>query len=166
MRGHGANPFFSSQLAHCFGFQGTQCGPPRYRTLTTNQGLHRVTNVMRMRLTSLVLVLLISGGLSSGMPLHSNEQECSMPGMAGMDCCKKAAQTESLTPEVSTARLCCALNCSQSGTTGSTESRLPRPSTSQAIAIYPSSAQPMVGSSHLSLFTNRAKSPPRHSNPA
>jgi len=38
-----------------------------------------------------------------------------MPEMAGMDRCKKAAQAESLTPEVSTARLCCALNCSQSG---------------------------------------------------
>src|SRR6266850_6721893 len=121
---------------------------------------------MGTRLTSLILVLVVWGGVSAGIPLHSNEQECSIPDMAGMDCCKKATQAETLTPEVSTARLCCALNCSQSGTTGSTESRLPRPSTSQAIAIYPSSAQPMVGSSHLSLFTNRAKSPPRHSNPA
>jgi len=37
----------------------------------------------------------------AGIPLHSNEQECTMPGMEGMDCCKKAAKAESLTPEVS-----------------------------------------------------------------
>src|SRR5882672_3999439 len=87
--------------------------------------------------------LVIGGSVFTGFPLHSNQQECSMPEMAGRDCCKKAAQAESLTPEVSTARLCCALNCSQSGTTGSTGSQLPRPS-SQAIAIHPSAAQPLA----------------------
>src|SRR5712664_4136588 len=106
---------------------------------------------MGTRLASLALVLIIGGSVSAGVPLHSSEQECSMPDMAGMDCCKKAAQVESLTPEVSTARLCCALNCSQSGTTGSTGSRLPRPSASQAIAIHPASVQPVVASSHLFL---------------
>src|SRR6266481_3211153 len=104
---------------------------------------------MSIRLASLALVLVIGGSALAGVPLHSNEQECSMPGMAGMDCCKKAAQAESLTPEISTARLCCSLNCSQSGTTGSTGSQLPRPSTSQAIAIHPSAAQPLVGLLHL-----------------
>src|SRR5213592_2101989 len=100
---------------------------------------------MVIRLASLALILVIGGSVFAGIPLHSNEQECSMPGMAGMDCCKKATQAESLTPEVSTARLCCALNCSQNGTTGSTGSQLPRPSTSQAVAIHPSAAQPLVG---------------------
>lgn len=89
-----------------------------------------------------------------------------MPEMTGMDCCKKAAQAESLTPEVSTARLCCALNCSQSGTTGSSESRLPRPSVSQAIAIHPASVQPLASSLHLSLRSSWADSPPPYSNPA
>src|SRR6267378_301217 len=101
---------------------------------------------MMTRFASLALVLVIGGSVFAGIPLHSNEQECSMPEMAGMDCCKKAAQAESLTPEVSIARLCCALNCSQSGTTGSTGSQLPRPSTSQAIAIHPASVQPVFGS--------------------
>src|ERR1700704_2903511 len=105
---------------------------------------------MVLRLASLALILVIGGSVFAGIPLHSNEQECSMPGMAGMDCCKKAAQVENLTPEVSTARLCCALNCSQSGTTGSTGSQLPRPSTSQAIAIHPSAGQPLAESLHLS----------------
>ena len=88
-----------------------------------------------------------------------------MPEMAGMDCCKKAAQAESLTPEVSTARLCCALNCPQSGTTGSTGSQLPRPS-SQSVAIHPSLAQPIVVTLHSSIRSSWADSPPRYSNPA
>jgi hypothetical protein len=89
-----------------------------------------------------------------------------MPGMAGMDCCKKAAQAESLKPEVSAARLCCALNCSLSGTTGSTGSKLPRPSSSQAIALHPSAAQSLVGPQHLSIRASWADSPPPYSNPA
>src|SRR5712691_2065112 len=118
---------------------------------------------MLKRLTNLLLILALGASAAAGMPLHSYEQECSM---AGMDCCKKAAQVESLTPEVSTARLCCALNCSQSGTTGSTGSRLPRPSASQAIAIHPASVQPVFGSPHLSLRSSWADSPPPYSNPA
>src|SRR5258705_6825035 len=121
---------------------------------------------MVIRLASLALVLVIGGSVFAGIPLHSNEQECGMPGMAGMDCCKMAIQAESLTPEISTARLCCALNCSQSGTTGSTRSQLPRPSTSQAIAIHPSSAQLLVGTLHLSIRSSWADSPPPYSNPA
>ncbi len=90
-----------------------------------------------------------------------------MTEMAGMDCCKKAAQAEKVTPEVASARLCCALDCSQSGTAGSTASRLPRPSTSQALAIHPSSsAQPLVGLPHLSSSSTWGNSPPPYSNPA
>src|SRR4029450_4861372 len=122
---------------------------------------------MVTRLASLALVLVIGGTVFAGIPLHSHEQECSMPGMAGMDCCKKAAQADKLTPEVSTARLCCALNCSQNGTTGSTESRLPRPSTSQVTPVHPSATQPLIGLSHLSLRSSTwSDSPPPYSNPA
>src|SRR6266480_118785 len=121
---------------------------------------------MITRFASLALILVIGGSVFAGISLHSNEEECSMPGMAGMDCCKKAAQAERLTAEVSTARLCCALNCSQSGTTGSTASQLPRPSTGQAIAIHPSSAQLLVGTLHLSIRSSWADSPPPYSNPA
>ena len=135
------------------------------RILTGIGHLPTVSKVMRVRITSLVVLLILAGGAVSGVPLHSNEQECSME-MAGMDCCKKAAQTESLTPEVSTARLCCALNCPQSGTTGSTESRLPRPSTSETVAVHPASVQPLLGSPHLSFRSSWADSPPPYSNPA
>jgi len=121
---------------------------------------------MVIRLASLALILVIAGSVFAGIPLHSNEQECSMPGMAGMDCCKKATQVERLTPEVSTALLCCALYCSQSGTTGTSESQLPRPSTSQAIEIYPSAAQTLFAPPHSSLKASWAHSPPFYSNPA
>jgi len=124
-----------------------------------------IVSVMAIRLASLSLVLMIGGSVFGGFPMHSNEKECSMPEMAGMDCCKKAAQAEKLTPEVSTARLCCALNCSQSGTTGPSGSRLPRPS-SQAVAIDFSSAQPPVSSLHLSRSSTWADHPPPYSNPA
>jgi hypothetical protein len=89
-----------------------------------------------------------------------------MPGMEGMDCCKKAAQRENLTPEVATARLCCALNCSQSGTTGSTGSQLPPQSKAQAIAIHPSATQPLAGTLHSLIRSSWADSPPPYSNPA
>src|SRR5258708_25202547 len=115
---------------------------------------------MRMRLTSLVLVLLIVGGLSAEMPLHSNEQECSMPDMAGMDCCKKAVQAETVTTESSVARLCCALNCSQSGTTGSAGTQIPRPSAVQALPLHRSLAQGPVIALLLSAHSSWADSPP------
>jgi len=121
---------------------------------------------MVTRFASLALILVIGGSVFAGIPLHSNEEECSMPGMADMDCCKKAAQAESLTPEVSTARLCCALNCLQTGTTGSNGSQLPRPSTSQAMAIHPSVSQPLVRMFHLSVRSGWVDSPPPYSNPA
>src|SRR5882762_9612792 len=120
---------------------------------------------MAHRLASLALVLVIAGSVSAGMPLHSNEQECNMPEMAGMDCCKKAAQAEILKAENSTARLCCALNCSQSGTTSSTGRQLPRPS-SQAIAIHPSLVQSLANAPHFSFRLSWADSPPPYSNPA
>src|ERR1700687_2594341 len=121
---------------------------------------------MVTRIASLALLFVIGGSVFAAIPLYSNEQECSIPGMAGMDCCKKAAQTENRTPEASTARLCCVLNCSQSGTTGSNGSQLPRPSASQTISIHPSSARPLVGAPHLSLRSSWAESPPPFSNPA
>lgn len=136
------------------------------RILTGIGRFPTVSKEMRARITSLVVLLILAGGAVSGVPLHSSEQECSMPEMAGMDCCKKAAQAESLTPEVSTARLCCALNCSHSGATTSNGTQLPRPLASQAIAIHPASVQPVLGLPHLSLRSSWADSPPPYSNPA
>ena len=39
--------------------------------------------VMRTRLTSLVLLLMLAGSAFAGIPLHSNEQSCPMGGAMG-----------------------------------------------------------------------------------
>ena len=65
-------------------------------------------------LTSFFLLAVMAGSAVSGMPLHSGEKECHMTGM--MDCCAKARMTGDK-PEVRAARLCCALNCTEPGTT-------------------------------------------------
>ena len=71
---------------------------------------------MKTRLASLFLVLMLAGSGLAGVPIHSSKGECGMDGMMGMDCCEAALKQES-TPEVANAKLCCALNCAQNGTT-------------------------------------------------
>jgi hypothetical protein len=70
---------------------------------------------MKKRLASLFLLLVLVGTAFAGVPLHSGESDCGMSVM-DMDCCK-AALLQQQTPEVADAKLCCALNCAQSGTT-------------------------------------------------
>jgi hypothetical protein len=62
---------------------------------------------MAKRLTTLFLLLLMTGSTLAGVPMRTNEKECHMTGM--MDCCAKA-RMKSDKPEVKAARLCCALN--------------------------------------------------------
>lgn len=69
---------------------------------------------MRKRLTALFLLLLMAGSTLAGVPLHSGDRECPMAGK--MDCCARA-RMKSNRPEVKAARLCCALNCTEPGTT-------------------------------------------------
>jgi len=88
-------------------------------------------------LTSLILIATLGSSVLAGMPLHSNEQECSMSGMsASMDCCA-IAHTQGNTPMISAARLCCAVNCPQSGTSTPTTS-LQRISPLVAVTLHPS----------------------------
>jgi hypothetical protein len=67
---------------------------------------------MRKWVTSFVLLVAMVTSVLAGtpMPMHSGEKECPMSGM--MDCCEKA-QMKSDVPEVRTAQLCCALNCTE-----------------------------------------------------
>ncbi len=60
--------------------------------------------------TSLFLILTLGASVLAEMPLHAAEQECSMHGMSGMDCCKAALGNGNET-EVASARVCCAVNC-------------------------------------------------------
>ena len=122
---------------------------------------------MRIRLTALVLLLMVSGGAVAGAPLptHSDEQSCPMGGAMGdMDCCK-AALTSAQTVESASARLCCALNCSKEGTSPSGSTRV-SPQLQLSMVQYPSVA---VATLPLSLIRGRIDSlhgPPVDSHPA
>lgn len=63
---------------------------------------------MKIRLTSLFLILTLSSGVLAGMPLHTGSANSKM-----MSCCKKAKSKEQ-SKEANIARLCCAVNCSDS----------------------------------------------------
>jgi hypothetical protein len=71
---------------------------------------------MRKWLTAFLLVVALLGG-AVGVGAHDGQGS-----MANMpDCCKKA-QSSSDSPQVSMARLCCNLNCSETGSGGSSSS--------------------------------------------
>jgi len=71
---------------------------------------------MKTRLASLFLVLMLAGSVFAGVPQDLSQGECGMDEMMGMDCCK-AALMQKVTPQVADAKLCCALYCTQNGTT-------------------------------------------------
>jgi len=114
---------------------------------------------MKKRLASLFLLLVLFGSAFAGVPLHFGESECSMGGTMDMDCCK-AALLQKETPEVADAKLCCALNCAQNGTTsppGSVRIAPPSPArTSSAPAIV----QALQDSSLRSRSIDRLHGPP------
>jgi hypothetical protein len=104
---------------------------------------------MRKRLISLVLAIgVVSGIVSIGS--HGSEKACPMANLP--DCCKKA-QSASVSPEVSLARLCCTLNCSEPGTGGSA---------SASLSHQPSSLPSVATVTHVLLFNqiHLAKRPP------
>jgi hypothetical protein len=118
--------------------------------------------VMRTRLTSLMLLLIVAGGVFAGTPLHSNEQSCSM---GEMDCCKKAAMAQNATPQVTAARLCCSLNCSHDGTTPSNGART-SPKVQPAISDYQFGATIVPPPLMLTRQVHSSHGPPAGSQPA
>jgi hypothetical protein len=117
---------------------------------------------MRKRLTSLFLLLLMTGSTLAGVPLHSGEKECPMAGK--MDCCARA-RMKGNRPEVKAARLCCALNCTEPGTTTPTGSFQISP---QFAAVFDNALVPRAAS-FQGLRPARSSSPPgylRNSSPA
>jgi hypothetical protein len=82
-------------------------------------------------------------GGAVGVGAHQGEGSCPMSNLP--DCCKKA-QSASNIPEVSMARLCCNLNCSEPGSTGTSTSSTvsPQQGTPPNIAIIPN-ATPFNG---------------------
>src|SRR5262245_14654407 len=106
---------------------------------------------MKKRPASLVLLLVLVGGAFAGVPVLSGGTECGMHEMMeGMDCCK-AALLQKHTLEVADAKLCCALNCAQNGTTSPPASVRITPAVQSGLwQQYPIIPQPIVraGSFH------------------
>jgi hypothetical protein len=113
-------------------------------------------------LTSLVLVVTLGGGALAGIPLHSNDTECTMSGM--MDCCK-AALSRSNTPQVASARLCCSLNCSQNGTTPANGVRV-QPKMQPTLSAHLTGAQTILPSMPVLRHGSHSHGPPIDSPPA
>ena len=81
---------------------------------------------MKKWLTSVFLLAVVLGGTTTGMPQHAGEKGCPLASV--MDCCA-AARMKGDKPETQAARICCALNCSEPGTT--------RPSSSFKVSPQP-----------------------------
>jgi hypothetical protein len=112
----------------------------------------------------LVLLLMLAGSAFAGMPLHSNEQSCPMGGAMGeMDCCKTAL-TKGKGAEVATARLCCAVECSNDGTSPSGNLRIPK--SQLAVSVFHASTPILPNSVLLTSHIRHTHSPPFDSHPA
>ena len=114
--------------------------------------------------TSLFLILTLGASVLVGMPLHSNEHKCAH-GMSGMDCCK-TAQGHGDETNVASARVCCAIHCQQSGTSGPSGVQVPRNSPLLVAVIHPVLVQPPAPEPIPFLVSRWAHSPPGSSNPA
>ncbi|HEU5239624.1 MAG TPA: hypothetical protein VFU37_21010 [Pyrinomonadaceae bacterium] len=99
---------------------------------------------MKQRLASLVLLVVLVGGAFAGVPLQFGGSECGMTEMMeGMDCCK-AALLQSQSPEVADAKLCCALNCAQGGTSSPPASVRIAPPSAARIPNHQTLPQPIL----------------------
>jgi len=87
-----------------------------------------------------------------------------MGAMAGMDCCKKAALGRGTADEVMAARLCCALNCPETGSNPSSVN-VPQP-LPLTVLSYAAATQPPAPDIPALRGTANSLSPPNDSYPA
>lgn len=133
--------------------------------LTGKDSVHRVSTVMRIRLTSLVLVLMLSGSAFGGVPVQFGEQSCGMDhAMGDMDCCD-AALMPTNDAHTATARLCCALNCSKEGTAPTNGVRF-APQLQVTLISYPPIPQALLTSNFGNRLFGSSHGPPGDSHPA
>jgi hypothetical protein len=119
---------------------------------------------MKKRLASLFVLLVLVGSAFAGVPLHSGESDCGMS-MMDMDCCK-AALLQQQTPEVADAKLCCALNCAQNGTTSPPNVVRVTPPSPVRTPSHPAITQSWLSFSLRSGFIDRMHGPPGSTAPA
>jgi hypothetical protein len=114
---------------------------------------------MMKRLTNLLLILAIGSSVVAGTPMPSGGSDSSM-----MDCCKKALE-ENGSPSVAAARLCCAMNCNEPGSTSSSPgqnfSQTSLEPTALSVATAPPSTNYKLSRSRYS-FTSFTNSKPAY----
>lgn len=119
---------------------------------------------MKKRFASLVLLVIMADSVVAGVPLHFGQTECSMSGMMEMDCCKAGLMRQE-TPEIASAKLCCALNCAQDGTNSPPGNvRVTRPLTTIADS-HPALARSLPIASFLFQRLDRLHGPPGPTRP-
>lgn len=132
--------------------------------LTGKCSVHRVTSVMRMRLTSLILVLMLGGSAFAGVPVQFDQQSCSMDHeMGDMECCEVALMPSN-DARSATARLCCALNCAKEGTTPAKARRF-APQLQLRVISYPPIPQKALSSPLRNRLFDFSHGPPGDSHP-
>ena len=120
---------------------------------------------MRIRLTSLIMVLMLSGSAFAGVPVEFGEQSCSMDhAMGDMDCCK-VALLPGKDAQAATARLCCALSCSKEGTAPAKGRRL-APQLQLTVISYPTIPQALPTAHFRNRLFDSSHGPPGDSHPA
>jgi hypothetical protein len=120
---------------------------------------------MRIRLTSLVLAMVLSGSAFAGVPAQFGEQSCGMdPEMGDMECCE-AALLPANDAHTATARLCCVLNCSKEGTAPANVIRF-APQLQLTLISYPPSTHALLISHLRSRLFGPSHGPPGDSHPA
>jgi hypothetical protein len=113
---------------------------------------------MKTRLASLFLVLMLAGSASAGLPLPFGANECDIH--PGMNCCN-VARTQSTTPKVANAKLCCALNCAQNQPTSPPNAlRVSSPTSIRALA-HPAVTHPITLPALLIRNIDRLHGPPK-----
>lgn len=118
---------------------------------------------MRKRFTVFMLIAALAGSALAGVHGNESAHKCPMMGMS--DCCETAA-LQSAAPQVSAARLCCALNCTEPGTTGPTNAF--NLSSSLSLAVQVGVVPPIAAASPYASPPHpySSLSPPRDSHPA
>ena len=136
------------------------------RVLTVNEPVSYLSaRAMRIRPTSLVLILMLGGSAFGRVPLQFGQRSCGMDqAMGDMDCCKLALMPDE-SAEAATARLCCALNCAEQGTTPVSEVRF-APQLQLTVLKYPESPEPLATSPLMKQLFGSAHGPPGESPPA
>ena len=90
---------------------------------TANRGgtsVAKLTEAMWVRITSLTLVFALAGSVALGAPLHSSNHGCNTP-MEMSDC----GHMPPSAPGVTGVQLCCLLDCTEPGSTGSVAIQIP-----------------------------------------